>query len=524
MNISKLINSLSERVRKSRQRFQATLAFSGILTLFICYLIIVEDDGEESFFIGLGLIVATFISLLLKVIDENLREVNNAVTYGVSALAGVITYLAIKLTDQSLYCAMAIVGVILLTICIIMYSLYRNHDERKMFPHLFRSAFFSVMVNSVRFGGIIIALLAFHYLLVEIDDLFEKILPILFVLFECFGLYVIFISYLPNKDDEVKSFRAYDIIVSKVGLWVYLLLIAILYGYIIKIIVTWSMPVGRLNWFGSLALLFYVFFYLNVDEESGILQRLFVRYGGLMLLPVVGVQLFAIYIRVHAYGLTTLRYVSLLLIGGALLFVFNSIIRKKISLVFIGMAVIVVIGLMSPLNIIDVPNMNQEARLKRVFRANGMLDGNKVINYGKEVPSEDAEKIVSGLEYFGYPEGRVTEFVSGLKDLDPAVYYSSGQPSTNYEYHDFFCENKEISVEGFSTAEMRYDYLDNSEADYLKDYFTDLVANYGQGSLTSDIMTYDRDDNTRMVFTNIHLTYNDGVLEYVSIEYYLLRR
>ena len=51
MNISKLINSLSERVRKSRQRFQATLAFSGILTLFICYLIIVEDDGEESFFI-----------------------------------------------------------------------------------------------------------------------------------------------------------------------------------------------------------------------------------------------------------------------------------------------------------------------------------------------------------------------------------------------------------------------------------------------------------------------------------------
>ena len=524
MNISKLINSLSERVRKSRQRFQATLAFSGILTLFICYLIIVEDDGEESFFIGLGLIVATFISLLLKVIDENLREVNNAVTYGVSALAGVITYLAIKLTDQSLYCAMAIVGVILLTICIIMYSLYRNHDERKMFPHLFRSAFFSVMVNSVRFGGIIIALLAFHYLLVEIDDLFEKILPILFVLFECFGLYVIFISYLPNKDDEVKSFRAYDIIVSKVGLWVYLLLIAILYGYIIKIIVTWSMPVGRLNWFGSLALLFYVFFYLNVDEESGTLQRLFVRYGGLMLLPVVGVQLFAIYIRVHAYGLTTLRYVSLLLIAGALLFVFNSIIRKKISLVFIGMAVIVVIGLMSPLNIIDVPNMNQEARLKRVFRANGMLDGNKVINYGKEVPSKDAEKIVSGLEYFGYPEGRVTEFVSSLKDLDPAVYYSSGQPSTNYEYHDFFCENKEKSVEGFSTAEMRYDYLDNSEADYLKDYFTDLVANYGQGALGSDIMTYDRDDNTRMVFTSIHLTYNDGVLEYVSIEYYLLRR
>ena len=524
MNISRFINSVSETVRKSFARFQATLVYSGILTLYICYLIIIEDSGDESFNIGMGLLIAAFISLLLKVIDENLREVNNPVIYGVSALAGVITYLAIKLTDQSLYCAMAIVGVILLTICIIMYSLYRNHDERKMFPHLFRSAFFSVMVNSVRFGGIIIALLAFHYLLVEIDDLFEKILPILFVLFECFGLYVIFISYLPGKDDEVKSFRAYDIIVSKVGLWVYLLLIAILYGYIIKIIVTWSMPVGRLNWFGSLALLFYVFFYLNVDEESGTLQRLFVRYGGLMLLPVVGVQLFAIYIRVHAYGLTTLRYVSLLLIAGALLFVFNSIIRKKISLVFIGMAVIVVIGLMSPLNIIDVPNMNQEARLKRVFRANGMLDGNKVINYGKEVPSEDAEKIVSGLEYFGYPEGRVTEFVSGLKDLDPAVYYSSGHPSTNYEYHDFFCENKEISVEGFSTAEMRYDYLDNSEADYLKDYFTDLVANYGQGSLTSDIMTYDRDDNTRMVFTSIHLTYNDGVLEYVSIEYYLLRR
>ena len=35
------------------------------------------------------------------------------------------------------------------------------------------------------------------------------------------------------------------------------------------------MPVGKLNWFGCFALLFYVFFYLSVDETDGEAQSLF---------------------------------------------------------------------------------------------------------------------------------------------------------------------------------------------------------------------------------------------------------
>ena len=524
MNISKLINNLGERVRKSAQRFQATLLFSGALTLYICYLIIIEDAGEESFYVGLGLIIATVISLLIKIVDENIHSVSNILNYVISGVAGVAAYLRIKLTNQSIYCALAIGGVIMVSVCVIMYCLYRNHDERKLFPHLFKSAFFSFMVTSVRFAGILIALLAFNYLLVSIDDLFDKIIPILFTVIECFAFYTLFISYLPERDGEVRSFRAYDIIVSRVGLYVYLLLILILYGYIIKIIVTWSMPVGRLNWFGSLALLFYVFFYLNVDEEMGTLQRLFVRYGGIMLLPVVGVQLFAIYIRVHAYGLTTLRYVSLLLIAGALLFVVNSIIKKRISWVFLGMAVIVVLGFMSPLNIVDVPNMDQEARLKKVFRDNGMLNGSEVINYGKEVSEEDAEKIVSGLDYFRYPEGRQSRFVQNLKGLDPSVYEPSGEPYTGYEYHDFYREDTAVSVEGYKTVVMVYNRYEIFEGPELEAFFDRLVREYDNGTLPSDVMVYDADENTRLVFTKINLAYDKEKLEYAYVEYYLLER
>ena len=524
MRIKKFINRIMERMAGSVRRFKVTLRFGAAFTIFFTYLVIIEDFDDAFFHALTGLFIGGAISLLIKVADENLVKINDIVNAVISVAAAVGSYFLLKLTDVSVYAVMILVCAVLAVCELVMFCLYRNHDERKLFPYLFKSVIYCMIITTVWFAGIMIALMAFNYLIMEIEHLYDKIVSILFVAIEGFMTYNLFISYLPEKDGKPESLRSYDIIVSKAGLYVYLLLIAILYGYIIKIIVTHNMPVGKLNWFGCIALLFYVFFYLNVNEELGVVQKRFVRYGGIGLLPVVAVQLYAIFIRVNDYGLTLLRYTSLLLIGMALLFVANSIIRKKMSWVFIGMAVITALGLIGPLNIVDVPNRNQEARLKKVFAANNMLDGDRVIDYGKDVSSEDAERIVSGLEYFERSEGKKTRFMENIRDLDSYVYYGSGESDHRSEYVDLYIEDKAVDVSGFSTIESCYGYTDTMAEYELDEYFSKMASEYGNGPVGNAIMTVDIDDHTRMIFTRISFWILDGNIETVNCEYYLLRR
>ena len=524
MRIKAFINNLIERVRKSGERFVVTLYFSLTLSLFVSYLIIKEDASDEAAFIWISLLAGTLISLRGKLADENMKKISNWLIFGISALFTVNIYIVLRMFNDSEYCLMAVAAIFLLTLCFIMYCLYRGHDERKLFPHLVRSAGFSFLVTGVWMTGIVVSLRAFNYLIVDIERYLEKIVPILMVFILFFMFYMLFISYLPEKGTEIKTSKAYNTVISKAGLYVYLLLIAILYIYILKIIVTWTMPVGKLNWFGCIALLFYVFFYLNVDSETGKIQRWFVKYGGFMLLPIVAVQLFAIYIRVHAYGLTPLRYMSLLLIAIALMFVANSIIRKKVTWVFAGAALVVVIGLMSPLNVLDVPNYSQETRLKNVFMANGMLDGDNIVNYGKEVSEDDAERIVSGLDYFRYADGKLDTFVQNAKKLDRTVYAGGYTPFDDYEYFSYYRRSDTVNIEGFSTLQVISNSMNNEEMAQFKNYFDNLVNNGYNTDLDSETMTYDVDENTRVVFNSIYLTYKNDELVSAYVEYYLLGR
>ena len=522
MKLKEFISNMIEKVRKSGERFIITLYFSLTLSIFASYLIIKEDGSEEGAYIWISLLAGTLISLRGKLADENMKKLSNLTNLVISSLMTVCVYILMRFFHDSEYCIMAVAGIFLLTLCFIMYCLYRGHDERKLFPHLVRYACFSGIITNVLLSGIVVSLMAFNYLIVDVEQYLEKIVPVLMVFIEFFMCYMLFISYLPEKDTEIKDSKAYNIIVSKAGLYVYLLLIAILYIYILKIIVTWTMPVGKLNWFGCIALLFYVFFYLNTDAETGKIQRWFVKDGGFLLLPIVGVQLLAIYIRVHAYGLTPLRYMSLLLIGIALLFVANSIIKKKISWVFAGAALIVVIGLISPLNIIDVPNFSQETRLKNVFRANGMLEGDEIIDYGKTVSQEDADRIVSGLDYFRYTDGKLDTFIENIKKLDRSVYTGEYNPFNDYEYFSYCRINDTVEIEGFRTIQMISSTMSDDEMKQYQNYFESLKGL--NADLDNETMTYDVDENTRVVFNTIYLTYRNNELESAYVEYYLLRR
>ena len=193
-----------------------------------------------------------------------------------------------------------------------------------------------------------------------------------------------------------------------------------------------------------------------------------------------------------------------------------------ISCVFSGAALIVVIGLISTLNIIDVPNFSQETRLKNVFRANGMLEGDEIIDYGKTVSQEDADRIVSGLDYFRYADGKLDTFIENIKKLDRSVYTGEYNPFNDYEYFSYCRINDTVEIEGFRTIQMISSTMSDDEMKQYQNYFESLKGL--NADLDNETMTYDVDENTRVVFNTIYLTYRNNELESAYVEYYLLRR
>ena len=158
------------------------------------------------------------------------------------------------------------------------------------------------------------------------------------------------------------------------------------------------MPVGRLNWFGCFALLFYVFFYLSVDETDGKLQKMFKVSGAYLLVPILAIQLYAVWIRVSAYGLTTARFLSLLLVAVAAGFMLTSITTMPVGRGFLLLAVLAVLFTCTNLNIYDVPNRSQEARLKNALSRGGVLTNDK-IDENVEMEDEFYEDAKSSYDY-----------------------------------------------------------------------------------------------------------------------------
>ena len=140
------------------------------------------------------------------------------------------------------------------------------------------------------------------------------------------------------------------------------------YLYIAKIIITGNIPIGEMNLYASLALLGFVFLYLNLKKENTKAVILFKKYGGFILIPVIITQLVFIGIRINAYGLTPLRCLSLAMILIGLMFLISSLTKMNIKYPFLIGGIILLSVTISPLNIYSVSNKTQEARLISVMK------------------------------------------------------------------------------------------------------------------------------------------------------------
>lgn len=416
MKFKDFIKEFSKRfvlgVKNGISRFSVAFICTILFFLTVSFTIIFETGSEEIIIsLCMTYIMTAVLSVFLKTFQENIcAKFENILQYILCFIIAVVSFVLTYIYYELSYTYMAYTGVIIALLCFTFFVLMRGENRDLAFPRIVTSSIFAFAVCAIISAGISICIGAFHFLIFSYEENF-KVYVITLLLIWVVGYVNIFLSFIPKKDKPAPQSKIFRIFTLFAGLPLYMLLIAILLLYLAKIVITQNMPVGEINWFASFASLFFIFFLLSVKQYPEKLARLFVKFGGYFFIPILVMQAIAFFERINAYGLTTPRTISLILIVISILFIVGSTIAPKhINKLALASGIIVLIVTCTPFNVIDIPVASQTKILENVLVANDMLNDGKVIP-NENVSEEDAEKIISSYEYLKYNAKKVPEFI-----------------------------------------------------------------------------------------------------------------
>lgn len=527
----KIVEFILKNVKEAMSKF--VVSFYGSIVLFILIALqVIFDFTEDTIMqITLAIGLAVIASVMLQLMSIKYKYSKKADTVQrIAAIAlSIPCYFLIGNIFESDYVFMAYLGFILCFLLISLYIMYDAENRDMVFPQIVKSGFFTFIVASLFFGGISLCILAFDFLVVSLAD-FDKWIIITALLAYIIICYNLFIAMLPEKTDKITLPKIFKVLVLYVGLPIYTLLLAVLYAYLVKILITMEMPQGQINIFASLASLFFIFFYLDLGSYDNRAVAFFRRFGGWFLLPIIASQAIAIYIRVNAYGLTTARWISILLNITALAFIIFTLIKqgKFVKHVITGFAVLVFISTFGPINVIDVPVYEQTHRLEKVLERNNMLSDGR-LNPKKDLSEEDKQKISSCYSYLIYEE-KAPEYI----DEDASFYSLFGfdmlDTYGNPDSYKLVHLNKnntydKIDISGYSNY-CFVDEISSQEFEIVIDEkvydITEWILNIKEDSDKSD-MVFDISQDIRVYLTYVYYEMdNEGEIMYFSAQGFAL--
>ena len=531
MRFKEFLKNFYTGVKEGISRFPVAFICSILCFLTASYQIIFESDTFKIFIpLYLTYALVSVFSVLLKTAQEYITEkINSLLQYILCAIVAVAGFFLLKIHYESLYAIMAYTGIMIALLCFIFFTLMRGENKDTAFPKLISSLVFANAICGVLSGGLSICLAAFESLIFSWND-FSKLYFIinLFVWVVCF--INIFLSFIPKKDVPLPQSKIFRTFVLFAGLPLYILLIAILLVYLAKIVITWNMPVGEINWFASFASLFFIFFLLSVKQYTEKIAKMFVKFGGYFLIPVLIMQAIAVFERINAYGLTTPRTVSLVLIIISILFIAGSLIMPKhLNKIALVSGIIVLIVTVTPFNVIDMPVASQTKILESVLTANGMLKDGKVVPNSK-VSVEDAEKIISSYNYLKYDAKKLPEFIlNSEKNTDYEIFgFKADHDSDRNNYiHCNFSTKESVDITDYNKMVECREYdsikIEHNGQQYdidLEQLARNFYSQYGDEEKQLDI--YVVDDNLALYFTNFNVSFENDQMTYCYFNGYAL--
>jgi len=321
--------------------------------------------------------------------------------------------------------------------CFVAVAPYLKKSKQNGFWQFNRSIFLQILL-SVLYSGVLYVGVALA--MVAIDNLFgihiksNRYAELWVLLAGIFNTWF-FLSGVPSDfeeleyDDEyprgLKIFTQY-VLLPLVGIYV-----LILYAYLLKITLTWKLPVG---WVSILILSFSILGILSLllvyplreqDTDKWIkhLSRWFYR----LLFPLIGLLFVAIGKRLSQYGITEERYfivaLALWLLGISIYFLISK--KQSIRYIPISLGLLSLFASFGPWGSFSVSKHNQMSRLKHTLEKVHLIENGKIIKAKKPIPFDEHKKISSAITYLCEMHGYKSLQPFFKQNLDSAIKKSS---------------------------------------------------------------------------------------------------
>ena len=489
MKICERFGLFAEKAKVSLGRFP--VAFANILLFFILLLVSVwteemSDDIAKMLLLTTcaGVFSAGF-AIVAELLNKDSGKTKSIMIVVSVTLEAVLFGLSLFLKD--LVYVRVILGILIASLAGCMYLISRKGKELSYMAHTLKNTAFSAFVGLVLLVGGLICYAAFVTLIYDNyrieDKLFFTIL--VFCVSVVSALVLIFI---PSKDAHCENpGKGYKGVTVYAGLTLYYILTAILYMYMVRILISTELPSGGVNPFVTTASAAYIFlvFALGCYEKDSAYARFFMRFGGYFMIPLVIIQCVTLGIRLYYYGLTVSRMISICFIIITVLFIAGSVFRNKIGLGVpcLAASVIILIVTLTPFNVVSIPLMNQEHILTSTLEGSGMLkDGSLDLN--AEISTEQYEKIKGAYRYLRDYGDELPDYIASDSEI-----YSNFDEKFGYRYSR---ENDIITYCHYYNEEFAYEMTDISEYSRIVRFYGDQFKPCKEGA--GLILEYTDDD------------------------------
>ncbi len=380
------------------KRFPMAVSLNVALFVFCStYYIGYNEAYGKWYFVGTSAATgAMFFAVLWKLWWEGRKGTDKVPAWFDCVLVGILlVFFGLSYGTYGDFSLLYSSGIVVALGAVIAALLSQQYGE-SMWNFLTWNALKCFALGSVVFLSLGLCLLAWNVLLFTLPTL----MPVMIWHFSFFVVaFITFLSLLPRPGEAVQPNMTFGKVLYYVVFPVYLIYLLILYAYVFLIFSRGTLPVGQMNWFVSIALCGFVFFYVTGKEytKTRWLTK-FTRYGGLLLLPLVVAQLWCVYIRYVAYGLTEARYLSLWCTAFGVVVCLASLWVVRNQYIFLLSAVCSLILSVTPFNLVTVPYEQQLYRLQGYLEDASMIHDGKIIS-PVDITADEVERITSAYGY-----------------------------------------------------------------------------------------------------------------------------
>ncbi len=307
--------------------------------------------------------------------------------------------------------------------------------NRILLQRLLAGAIFSLTL----FLGLSVALFALDQLFgLTIDgETYPRLLMLVIFIFNSWY----FLGGVPRNLTSLEEMVEYPKILKIFSQYILATLVAIylsiLLAYLIKVLITTEWPSG---WIGYLVssvaaagLCSLVMLYPLAERRENRWIATYARLFYILLLPMVGMLLMAIYQRVDQYGITENRYYLVVL---ALWLIVTSVkglinVRPNLKFLPLSLCVLAFLTTCGPWGAFSVSMNSQTQRLSKLLTANAMLVDNQLVRPTGAVSDYDTEQISAVLDYL--TQQHSLDSISEWFDEELSVLISAPRDSLVYE-------------------------------------------------------------------------------------------